>query len=68
MKKNRHEKMLELISRYEIDTQDELIARLREHGYEVTQATVSRDIRELKISKNRCRYAPYGYAACRGAT
>ena len=40
MKKNRQEKMLELISGYEIETQDELIERLRDHGYEVTQATV----------------------------
>ncbi len=51
MKKIRQEKMLELISKYEIDTQDELIDRLRESGFGVTQATVSRDIRELKISK-----------------
>ena len=45
MKRTRQEKMLELISKYEIDTQDELIARLRENGFDVTQATVSRDIR-----------------------
>ena len=61
MKKNRHEKMLELISRYEIDTQDELIARLREHGFDVTQATVSRDIRELKISKMTTGKGTYRY-------
>ena len=61
MKKNRHEKMLELISRYEIDTQDELIERLREHGYDVTQATVSRDIRELKISKMTTGKGTYRY-------
>ena len=61
MKKNRHEKMLELISRYEIDKQDELIARLREHGYDVTQATVSRDIRELKISKMTTGKGTYRY-------
>ena len=61
MKKNRQEKMLELISRYEIDTQDELIARLREHGYDVTQATISRDIRELKISKMTTGKGTYRY-------
>ncbi len=61
MKKNRQEKMLELISRYEIDTQDELIARLRENGYEVTQATVSRDIRELKIAKMTTGKGTYRY-------
>ncbi len=53
--------MLELISRYEIDTQDELISRLRENGYEVTQATVSRDIRELKIAKMTTGKGTYRY-------
>lgn len=53
--------MLELISRYEIDTQDELIERLRDHGYDVTQATVSRDIRELKIAKMTTGKGTYRY-------
>ena len=61
MKKHRQEKMLELISRYEIDTQDELIDRLREHGFDVTQATVSRDIRELKIAKMTTGKGTYRY-------
>ena len=51
MKKRRHEKIIELIGQYEIETQEELADRLREEGYQVTQATVSRDIRELKLSK-----------------
>lgn len=51
MKKARHEKIIELIARHEIETQEELVDRLRQSGYEVTQATVSRDIRELKLSK-----------------
>lgn len=51
MKKNRHDKIIELIERYEIGTQEELADRLCEAGYQVTQATVSRDIRELKLSK-----------------
>lgn len=51
IKKKRHEKIVELISQYEIDTQEELADRLCEAGYQVTQATVSRDIRELKLSK-----------------
>lgn len=51
MKKKRHEKIIELIRQYEIETQEELADRLREEGYQVTQATVSRDIRELKLSK-----------------
>lgn len=51
VKKKRHEKILDLISQYEIETQEELADRLRQAGYQVTQATVSRDIRELKLSK-----------------
>ena len=51
MKKKRHEKIIELIGQCEIETQEELADRLRDAGYQVTQATVSRDIRELKLSK-----------------
>ena len=49
MKKTRQEKIAELITNYDIETQDELIARLREHHFDVTQATVSRDIKELRL-------------------
>ncbi len=49
--RSRHEKIIDLITRYEVETQEELVDRLRADGYEVTQATVSRDIRELKLSK-----------------
>ena len=51
MKRRRHEKMIELIEKYDIETQEELADRLVREGYQVTQATVSRDIRELKLSK-----------------
>ncbi len=51
MKKSRQEKIIEMISREEIETQEELADRLKKEGYQVTQATVSRDIRELKLSK-----------------
>ncbi|MGN0329946.1 MAG: arginine repressor [Kineothrix sp.] len=51
MKKNRHCKIIELIENHDIETQDELAGRLREAGFQVTQATVSRDIRELALSK-----------------
>jgi transcriptional regulator of arginine metabolism len=51
MKKDRHDKIIELIDRYEVETQEELADYLRSEGYQVTQATVSRDIRELKLSK-----------------
>ena len=50
MKLERHSKIVELIGKYEIDTQEELAERLREAGFTVTQATVSRDIRELKLT------------------
>jgi len=51
MKTLRHEKIVELINRYEIETQEELVDRLNKAGFEVTQATVSRDIRALKLTK-----------------
>ena len=51
MKVERHSKIVELIGKYEIETQEELAERLNNEGYRVTQATVSRDIRELKLSK-----------------
>lgn len=51
MKIARHAKILELIENYEIETQDELAQRLCEEGFNVTQATVSRDIREMKLTK-----------------
>lgn len=51
MKTERHKKIVELIGKYEIDTQEELAERLNQEGFAVTQATVSRDIRELKLSK-----------------
>ena len=51
MKSKRHVKILELIRKYEIETQEELCEKLNHEGYPVTQATVSRDIRELKLTK-----------------
>lgn len=51
MKGNRRKKILDLIQTYRIDTQEELVRRLRESGYDVTQATVSRDIKILNITK-----------------
>ena len=51
MKTARQEKILEIIDRHEVETQEELIAHLIAAGVPVTQATVSRDIRELKLTK-----------------
>lgn len=50
-KKQRQEKIAELIEGHEIETQEELAGRLRAAGFPVTQATISRDIRELQLSK-----------------
>lgn len=51
MKTKRQSKMLELIKKHDIETQEELSDYLQKEGYQVTQATVSRDIRELKLTK-----------------
>lgn len=51
MKRERQEAVVELINKYDIETQEELAVYLRKEGFDVTQATVSRDIRELHLSK-----------------
>ena len=65
MKTSRHTKILELISQENVDTQEGLLARLKESGYDVTQATVSRDIRELGIHKVRAENGRYRYVSMR---
>lgn len=67
MKRARQNKILDLISRYEIDKQEELLRYLRESGFDVTQATVSRDIRELglvKVSGGNGRYRQRALPLC----
>ena len=61
MKKGRQEKILELINKYEIETQDELMEFLSQEGYIVTQATVSRDIRDLDLVKVAMPGGSYKY-------
>ena len=51
MKKNRHDKIREIIEKNEVETQGELAQLLRDSGFKVTQATVSRDIREMGLVK-----------------
>ena len=51
MKANRHAKIIELINKYRVETQEELAEYLTQEGFKVTQATVSRDIRDLKLTK-----------------
>lgn len=63
MKGKRHQKIIELVDNYEIETQEELADRLSEEGFQVTQATVSRDIRALKLSKVSCGNGRQKYVA-----
>lgn len=63
MKKRRHEKILELIGSHSVDTQEELLRLLRQEGFEVTQATVSRDIKELRLVKAQTGSGKYRYTA-----
>ena len=51
MKKNRHDKIIEIINNHVVETQEQLASLLKEAGYDVTQATVSRDIRQMKLTK-----------------
>ncbi|NLM12237.1 MAG: arginine repressor [Epulopiscium sp.] len=62
MKVKRQSKILELIHNNSIETQEELAEKLKEAGYEVTQATISRDIRELKLTKVPTAHGTQKYA------
>jgi transcriptional regulator of arginine metabolism len=64
MKYSRHAKILEIIEKSVIETQEEIAEKLKELGFDVTQATVSRDIKELRLIKvmtedGRYKYAPF---------
>ena len=61
MRISRQNKILELIENYEIETQDKLASMLRDFGYEVTQATISRDIKELQLIKTLSSSGKYKY-------
>lgn len=63
MKKKRLETILKLIEKYSISTQEELMQRLNDNGFNVTQATVSRDINELRIVKVMGAGGNYRYVA-----
>ncbi len=65
MKSGRHEKILELISKNSIRTQEDICRYLQEEGYVVTQATVSRDIRDLGLQKVPDKTGGYRYTAPR---
>ena len=63
MKNARQQVILELIESYDIDTQETLIKKLREVGYNVTQTTVSRDIKQLNLVKGVTAMGTYKYVA-----
>lgn len=62
MKSQRQQRILELISKYEIETQEDMMTRLIAEGFKVTQATVSRDLKELKLTKTLTARGTYRYA------
>ena len=63
MKSRRQAAILDLISEYSIETQEELLTRLKDKGYNVTQATVSRDIKELRLLKSLSNDGKYRYTS-----
>lgn len=63
MKSKRHNKVLEIINQSEIETQEELAEELKKNGFDVTQATVSRDIKLLKLVKMQSSSGKYRYVA-----
>ena len=65
MKNSRHTRILEIIEDYVIETQDDLIEKLKESGYLVTQATVSRDIKQLGLIKTATKDGGYKYTVVR---
>ena len=66
MRYSRQNKVLELIRTREIETQEKLCQLLREAGFDVTQATVSRDIKELQLIKTLSPSGRYKYAVSNG--
>lgn len=68
MKKSRQKLIIDLVEAYSIGTQEELLAMLAERGYDVTQATVSRDVKELRLTKTLDDKGDYRYTVEKNAT
>ena len=69
MKTGRHARNLDIIAEHPIETQDELLTRLREEGFKATQATISRDIKDLRLVKTLGSDGKYRYvSASRSST
>src|SRR5699024_2947695 len=62
MKSQRQAKILEIISTHNVETQEQLLAALQAEGFRGTQATISRDIKELRIVKELTSFGTYRYA------
>lgn len=63
MKSRRHAKILDIIAEYPIETQDELLTRLKGEGYKATQETISRDIKDLRLVKTLGSDGKYRYVS-----
>ena len=63
MKTGRHARILDIIAEHPIETQDELLTRLREEGFKATQATISRDIKDLRLVKTLGSDGKYRYVS-----
>ena len=61
MKKKRQQAIIELITKQPVETQEELTSLLNDQGFSTTQATVSRDIRELELTKIALPYGRHAY-------
>lgn len=68
MKSSRHSKILEIINECPIETQDELLSRLKTEGYKVTQATISRDIKDLRLVKTLGSDGKYRYTEAQASS
>lgn len=68
MKTRRHAKILEIIKANDVDTQEGLLKLLKDDGFDVTQATVSRDIKELRLVKTLSSSGKYKYSTGRENT
>ena len=62
MKAKRQQEILRIIAEQDVDTQDQLLTELRARGVQSTQATISRDIKELHLITDLTGYGPYRYA------
>ena len=67
MKTNRHTAILDIVESMDIETQEDLAKELRNRGFNVTQATISRDIKELRLIKVLSSSGTYKYATIGGA-